>query len=106
MAAKTMEGRLPTAEELAVAYRQLIDGTDPLATVAWQFRHVIGTVDEQERPDFEPPTLETIGRLFVFATDALSRLDEIREYTAEILEKLVTLDEVRLRFSDRGIWGA
>ena len=80
MAAKTMEGRLPTAEELAAAYRKLIDGTDPLATVAWQFRHVIGTVDELKAKTGKPEA--SLDDAFIYFTgsqlEASGNFREIR----------------------------
>jgi hypothetical protein len=96
--------RLPTPQDLAIAYQALKDATEAVAGVGWLVREVAEAADQEERPDFGAPTFELIGRLAVYAEDAVSRLDEMREYVGHVQERLVTFAELQERPAESGTW--
>lgn len=104
IAADVREVRLPTPDEFDRAYRALCAATEAVAEVAWLVREVASTADSEKRPEFEAPTFELIGRLFVYADDARSRLDEMSGYVDDVLKNIITLADVRERLADPKEW--
>lgn len=98
------EVRPPTPQELEAAEEALKDATKAVASIAWLVRETVQTVDDDvERPDFAPPTFELIGRLAVYAEDALSRLDEMHGYAVDVRESLGLLDVLRLQSESEAV---
>jgi hypothetical protein len=76
--------------------------TEAVAGVAWLVREAVKYVENDKAPEFEPPTIELIGRLFLYAHDAQSRLDEMGGYVNDVRENLTMVDELRSLFVAKG----
>ncbi len=86
---------LPSEEELAEAGAAVDAAISALGEIRWRLNHFFA-LEERPRPDgkggmaftkedgnfdtFDVPTLEDIGRLFIFCRDINNRLMEIDEY--------------------------
>jgi hypothetical protein len=81
---------MPTREHLDAALRALGDVAEPFVKIQWQ----VGKVARGEGSG-RRPTLADIGALYVFASDAAARLDEIRDYVEGIRGQLIALDCIR-----------
>jgi hypothetical protein len=101
MAAERGGLRFPTPQEITDALEALQAGTEAVSNVAWWIRAAGATLDSDARPEIDAPTLELIGRLYVYAHDARGKLAEAGGYVDEVEKSLIMVEELREQQSRR-----
>jgi hypothetical protein len=94
-AIKTAEdtAEMPSPEQLKAALKTLRDVVQPFLEIRWQ----VGRVG-QGKVTGPRPTLADIGGLYVFASDADARVEEIKSYVDSVRDDLLRLDCIREGF--------
>jgi hypothetical protein len=91
---------IPTADELEEVRETLSNATQAVADLRWRLDRIAEDVEREESEPAvlaERPTLAEIGALCVFRADALSYLEEAREYVERIGDVATReLDELRV----------